>query len=228
LILQETEIYDLEKLELNKVQQTQGSPESLPPVPEDPAILPHKVFKLQLAIPYCEQRHRRRLLENLGSLPAVTILTFTIGEQGKAQEFTVLLVDKEASEESQRYIDPSCRAHGSVFAKTGKHHLAICFPNKGIRFFHDGSSSCAIEDLLKLSGSQLRSIHFKGDSPFVKDLLVNKLVVRELLLQTSIVVDQLDYKQQQIAKEIRSIYSNIVHGNFFHYGILTSRSRIRS
>jgi hypothetical protein len=211
LILQETAIYDLEKLELNRVQQTQGSPESLPQVPEDPAILPHKVFKLQLAIPYCEKRHRGRLLENLGSLPEVTILTFTIGKQGKALEFTVLLVDKEASEESQCYIDASCRANGSVFAKTGKHHLAICFPRKGIRFYHDGSSSCAIEDLLKLSGLQLRSIHFKGDSPFVKDLLVNKLAVRELLLQTSIVVDQLDYKQQQIAKEIRSIYSNIVH-----------------
>ena len=210
MILQEEGIYDLEKLELDKVHQNQGSQESLPPPPENPAILP-EVFDGRQAVPYCKELHREKLLEKLSSIPEVTIINFPIGEQDKVQEFTALLVDKKASEETQRYIDVSCRANGSVFASTGKHHLAICFPNKGIRFYHDGSSSCAVKDLVKLAGSQLRSIYFKGDSPFVKDFLINKLVVRELLLQTSILVDQLDYKQKQLANEIRSIFSNIVH-----------------
>ena len=210
MILQEEGIYDLEKLELDKAHQIQGSQESLPPPPENPAILP-EVFDGRQAVPYCKELHREKLLEKLSNIPEVTIISFPIGEQDKTQEFTALLVDKKASEETQRYIDRSCRKNGSVFAKTGKHHLAICFPGKGIRFYHNGSSSCAVKDLLKLAGSQLRSIYFKGDGPFVKDFLINKLVVRELLLQTSIVVDQLDYKQKQLANETRSIFSNIVH-----------------
>jgi hypothetical protein len=44
----------------------------------------------------------------------------------------------------------------------------------------------------------------------VKDILVNNLIVRELLLQTSIVIDQLGYQQQQFVKDIRRIFSNII------------------
>jgi hypothetical protein len=64
--------------------------------------------------------------------------------------------------------------------------------------------------VLKLTGSPLRKTYFEGNSPFVKDILVNKLIVRELLLQTSIVIDQLGYQQQQFVKDIRRIFSNII------------------
>jgi hypothetical protein len=49
-----------------------------------------------------------------------------------------------------------------------------------------------------------------GDSPFVKDILVNKLIIRESPLQASIVIDQIVYQQQQFIKDIRRIFSNIV------------------
>ena len=99
MILQEEGIYDLEKLELDKVHQIQGSQESLPPPPENPAILP-EVFDGRQAVPYCKELHREKLLEKLSNIPEVTIISFPIGEQDKTQEFTALLVDKKASEET--------------------------------------------------------------------------------------------------------------------------------
>jgi hypothetical protein len=126
------------------------------------------------------------------------------------QEFTTLFVGKDTTEEVQQHIAKTCRANSKLFATSGKHHLVVCLPDQGIRFYHDGTSSCAIESLLKLTDSPLRKIYYEGDSPFVKDILANKLTTREVPLQAAIVIDQIAYQQHQFTKDIRRIFSNIV------------------
>jgi hypothetical protein len=116
-------------------------------------------------------------------IPSLRPGPFTTCHARSDQNTSTLFVGKESTEEVQQYIARSCRANGKLFATSGKHHLVVCFPNQGIRFYHDGTSSCAVEGLLKLTDSPLRKVYFEGDSPFVKDILVNKLIIRELPLQ---------------------------------------------
>jgi hypothetical protein len=112
--------------------------------------VPATVFNLQTG--YCARRVREHLLEKLANLPRVTSISFTIesAEPDKVQEFTTLFVGKDTTEELQQHIAKTCRANSKLFATNGRHHLVVCLPDQGIRFYHDGTSSCAVESLLDI------------------------------------------------------------------------------
>jgi hypothetical protein len=188
----------LEDLDLADLRPAQGSQDSLPIALVDPAQLPPTVFGLQLATGYCAGRVRERVLEILGNIPRVSVISITIpsDDPDKVHEISTVFVEYDTSSQRQQHIAKTCRENNNLFKSSGNHHLVVCLPGQGLRYYHDGTSSPAEESLLKLTDTPPRKIHFEVDIPLLKDILANKLTVREVPLHAVTVLEQTEYQNR--------------------------------
>jgi hypothetical protein len=140
----------------------------------------------------------------------VTRITIPFEDPDKVQEIATVFVEYDTSKERQQQIANTCRENSNLFKSSGNRHLVVCLPGKGLRYYHDGTSSPAEESLLKLTDTPPRKIHFAVDSPLLKDILANKLTVREVPLHAVSVLEQTEYQRHQFTLEIRRLFANLV------------------